>query len=437
VVSSTEVHGTTAPLVTAAPANVYVLNPKESRVMSSLVFTDSKTAWESEVQNFQNVTSNYGTDATSFGTGMVSYPSGSVDTVGVTWNTWTGGYTGEVVDYSNSPSVIIHLSGLTAFGLEVEPFLLQIDTITVTLADGQTIADNVDGNGGAQFFGFAGGKVSSITISDSDPNDGMAFGNFYVSSTGIDYRLKVGTTRDAIALNAPEIATTFSFVGEYLGYTGPGGDTSYLTASKANHLIAAGEQILSIYQHSGMNTAAYWKGTAQAIRHKGLVDGETAYAAAIHDGQGQWHGSAIYFDIGIDPGHNAALLKNVQIYFRGVQQGFGHEASVLSRGVDRFTVGVYGAGITDSLIKDVTQLAAYAYLAGSQTWTGYKNYTDWDIKQVLDASTIKGLLSAINFSHVSHIASDEANGHYFGQWGSGVSNTALLVASNHDGLLLT
>lgn len=96
--------------------------------------------------------------------------------VPTSWATWSGGYTGFVYDVNFSNSITINLSGVSAFGFEIEPAPLSLHTITLTLSDGQTIVQSVDGDGGAKFFGWTGETIDSFTISsDTD----VAFGNIY------------------------------------------------------------------------------------------------------------------------------------------------------------------------------------------------------------------------------------------------------------------
>ena len=67
--------------------------------------------------------------------------------------------------------VTLSLSGVSAFGFEIEPYSngpFDMSDITITLSSGETLTQYVAGFGGAQFFGFYGGGVSSIDISVQD-----------------------------------------------------------------------------------------------------------------------------------------------------------------------------------------------------------------------------------------------------------------------------
>jgi hypothetical protein len=104
--------------------------------------------------------------------------------VGNGWATWSHGYTGDVYWNDTAPTSPITITlpvGTKAFYFYAEPD--QFDTLTVqaTAQDGTTSgAIPVDGNGGAQYFGFYGTgdkTLSSITVSSADPQ-GFAVGEF-------------------------------------------------------------------------------------------------------------------------------------------------------------------------------------------------------------------------------------------------------------------
>src|SRR4029079_3914902 len=84
---------------------------------------------------------------------------------------------------SGASSVTITLSGVGAFGFQAEPSALSVHGMTVTLSNGQTITDNVNGNFGSQFFGYVGSGITSITITDNSGGD-FAIGNFYFLPAG-------------------------------------------------------------------------------------------------------------------------------------------------------------------------------------------------------------------------------------------------------------
>lgn len=149
---------------------------------AQVLFTDNLATWQAAAGSAViNTTSNYGATSTALGSGSVAYPAGTVVTIGDTWETWCCGYTGEAVWTDGAQSATLSFTGLGAFGVQVEPDLFQSETITVTLSNGQTITDTVNGDGGAQFFGFVGSGIGSLTITDGSDDD-FAFGNFYSST---------------------------------------------------------------------------------------------------------------------------------------------------------------------------------------------------------------------------------------------------------------
>jgi hypothetical protein len=100
------------------------------------------------------------------------------------WATWSNGYTGDVYFTASSSVTITLPSGTQAFYLYAEPEEFQQFTVQATAQDGTTSGPiEVQGQGGAQFFGFygtGGATVNSITVSCADP-DGFAVGEFGIS----------------------------------------------------------------------------------------------------------------------------------------------------------------------------------------------------------------------------------------------------------------
>ena len=133
-----------------------------------------------------------GTDVTSVAgpTGSIGFSSGAEHClVGGCWATWSNGYTGDVY-YDTSGNLTLTLpSGTAAFYFYAEPQQFATFTITATSSDGTTSgAIPVNGEGGAEYFGFygtGGASITSITVSASDPT-GFAVGEFGISN-GIDH----------------------------------------------------------------------------------------------------------------------------------------------------------------------------------------------------------------------------------------------------------
>jgi hypothetical protein len=90
--------------------------------------------------------------------------------IGAGWATWSHGYTGDVY---RTPfdvfTVSLTLPALTsAFYLYAEPAPFEVWTITATSQDGTVVSQNVDGYGGASYYGFwasGGDLISTITVS--------------------------------------------------------------------------------------------------------------------------------------------------------------------------------------------------------------------------------------------------------------------------------
>jgi hypothetical protein len=163
----------------------------------SVLFTQDLAAWEAAAGTYINTTTGYGITSTALGSGSVSYPhaNGYVLTEAGFCD-----YNAEAIINSTSAttpalgnngapfSTVLFLKGLNAFGFIVAPNIGD-DSMTVALSNGQTLTATVDyfnpaGDcGPAQFFGFVGNGITSVTITDSAGND-FIFGNFYsVAST--------------------------------------------------------------------------------------------------------------------------------------------------------------------------------------------------------------------------------------------------------------
>jgi hypothetical protein len=109
---------------------------------------------------------------------------------GPCWATWSHGYAGDVYDTVSAvdptTATITLPSGTNAFYFYAEPNQFSVLTIQATAQNGTTSGPiSVDGNGGAQYFGFygtGGVTVASITVTTSDPQ-GFAVGEFGISVT--------------------------------------------------------------------------------------------------------------------------------------------------------------------------------------------------------------------------------------------------------------
>ena len=111
--------------------------------------------------------------------------------VGSLWDSWASTYGNpiglDILYYDGLNNMTLSFSkNINAFGFELQPNLKSTFSYTMTLSDGTTQTQAVDGDGGAKTFGFTGGDVSSISIINTvpDSDDGFAIGRMYLSSPG-------------------------------------------------------------------------------------------------------------------------------------------------------------------------------------------------------------------------------------------------------------
>lgn len=117
--------------------------------------------------------------------------------VGSSWGTWPGqpGSNGTSVYFSEyASSLAMDFEGghvlqagnpvpVDAFGMFIEPTAFGVYDITLQLAGGGSVTQSVDGNSGAQFFGWTGLGVTGLTVSADANANGFAFGQFYEGNT--------------------------------------------------------------------------------------------------------------------------------------------------------------------------------------------------------------------------------------------------------------
>jgi len=160
-----------------------------SPAFAQTLTTDLLT-WQAVAGSYQHATS-YGSEGQSLtslplaGGPKLSFGSPvSVATIGVSWATWSGGYTGQVLTTNGAKSLAVSLAPTTSnFGFFAEPDSFGQYLIQLNLTGGGSVQQLVDGNAGAKFFGWNGGGVSSFTISTTDSD--FAFGDFYYSASGV------------------------------------------------------------------------------------------------------------------------------------------------------------------------------------------------------------------------------------------------------------
>jgi len=105
-----------------------------------------------------------------------------VVSIGAGWGTWSGGYTGQVLESYGTGSPLTtetwSIAPTSAFGMFLELDQYSSFLITVMLNTGATISQDVVGNSGASFFGWTGTDVTGVTITSSTD---FAAGDFYSS----------------------------------------------------------------------------------------------------------------------------------------------------------------------------------------------------------------------------------------------------------------
>jgi hypothetical protein len=103
------------------------------------------------------------------------------------WQTWSGGKQPAVLSTEglNSLSATFEPQPVIGGGLEIEPNLLDVFSVTLTTADGSTysLTQSVNGNAGAKFFGWVGSTESiqiacGLTINSCE---GFAMGDMVIA----------------------------------------------------------------------------------------------------------------------------------------------------------------------------------------------------------------------------------------------------------------
>lgn len=103
--------------------------------------------------------------------------------IGDGWATWSHGYTGDVYYTNGALSISLIMPANTgAFYLYAEPNPFGPFTMTVTDSTGATITTTVEGDSGANGFGFYTNMGSLVSISVSSTVD-FAIGEFGIANT--------------------------------------------------------------------------------------------------------------------------------------------------------------------------------------------------------------------------------------------------------------
>ncbi len=156
---------------------------------SATTLTTDFGAWSAAVGSYQE-TSNFGAEFRTVNSvslnGGVTLTSNNPQTVlqvPGSWATWSGGYTGQVLTSAQNSDTFTVSPATKALGFYAEPSNFAVYDVTLTLGSGASITEAVNGDGGAAFFGWYGGGVSSYTISADPAAGGFATGEFFVGAT--------------------------------------------------------------------------------------------------------------------------------------------------------------------------------------------------------------------------------------------------------------
>lgn len=148
----------------------------ETTWASAVSGTITNTTTDTNSAEYDDVSSIKLDDGTQLGlSGMATHY-----VIGSSWSTWSGGYTGVVYfPVNGATSIDVSVTPLGALGFEIEPDNFDNFDITLQLNDGAVITQNLNGSGGAKFFGWVGAGITSFTITSDADSGGFAFGNFF------------------------------------------------------------------------------------------------------------------------------------------------------------------------------------------------------------------------------------------------------------------
>lgn len=160
-----------------------------SPAFAQTLTTDLST-WQAVAGSYQHVTS-YGSDGQSLtslaltgGPTLFFASPVRVATIGSSWATWSGGYTGQVLTTNGVSTLDINIAPTTTnFGFFAEPDSFGQYLVQLNLSGGGSVQQLVNGNAGAAFFGWNGGGVSSFSITTTDQD--FAFGDIYFGASGV------------------------------------------------------------------------------------------------------------------------------------------------------------------------------------------------------------------------------------------------------------
>ncbi len=166
------------------------------------------------------------------------------------------------------------------------------------------------------------------------------------------------------------------FIGRYYSRTTQI-EGKKLTQSEAQLISQSGLLIVAVYE-DGPTSYSYFSAA------RGTQDAQTAIEQA--EAIGQPKGTPIYFTVDYNA-TQSDVDGNITAYFQAVNQALG----------GLYAVGVYGSGLTCMTILGA-QLATFGWLSQSTGWTGYSNFSTWNIKQGPEHS-VCGLNSDLDDGH--------------------------------------
>ena len=154
------------------------------------------------------------------------------------------------------------------------------------------------------------------------------------------------------------------FVARY--YRDPASRWPALSAEEARTVSSVGISLVAVWE-SHSHRPDYFSYAS------GYYDALSAYRQAKAIGQPS--GSAIYFAVDYNA-QEPDVRGPVDQYFRGIAAGLAAAGGPARD----YRVGVYGSGAVCGYLKRA-RLAELAWLSNSIAWTGYDDFTDWNIRQ--------------------------------------------------------
>lgn len=176
---------------------------------------------------------------------------------------------------------------------------------------------------------------------------------------------------------------------KYVDEANQGNTSLYYKSMKPNEKDLCNKyniNIVSVYQNYGDGYEHFTENHAKIDALCALISAKLL---------GQPYGSAIYFAVDFDA-NEASHLTRIKAYFDIIKKKFK----------GRYSIGVYGNGITCSLIKN--NIADFSWLSRSTGHKGYDIYDDINKYNIKQAENI--------YYNGETFNDDIAVGNYYGQW---------------------